>query len=191
MKRQPRRTYTGAHYPDLGAFLSTRRVAGLGLLAGAIASAGCPRMFRTSGDMVAPVDTVETGDSGDRLSGDIADTAMETFVQLPVEGMRHVVFADPWGELDYHLEIVAGTSAAAEALLAAEAAVLAAVDEALLGAPVTTYEPGQDLTAVQDALRTVVAKAAGIAPERVEGLTLVVDAYTDSDDIDGDMGVAR
>jgi hypothetical protein len=190
MKRQPRRTYDGARYPDLRAFLGSRRTAGLGLLAGAIALAGCPRMFRTSGDLAVPTDTADTADTG-RLAGDIADTAIETLVLLPAEGARHLVFADPWGEIDYHLEVLAETGPAAEAIAAAEDAVLAAVDEALLGAPITTYEPGQDLTAVQAMLREVVAGAAGLSPDRVAQIALVVETYVDKGDIDGDVGVAR
>lgn len=190
MKRHPRRTYDGARYPDLRAFLGSRRVAGLGLLAGAIALAGCPRMFRTAGDPAVPSDTADTADTG-AIPGDIFDTALETLVQIPSEGARHLVFADPWGEIDFHLEILAESAAAAEAIAAAEAAVLAAVDEALLGAPVTTYEPGQDLGPVQAVLRKVIAAAAGLTPDRIADLAFVVESYTDEGDIDGDMGVAR
>jgi hypothetical protein len=192
MKRQPRHAYNGARYPDLKAFLGSRRVAGAGLLAGALAMTGCefPWVFRTSGEPAIPSETADTSDTG-RLAGDIADTAIETFVQLPSEGPRHLVFTEPWGEIDYHLEIVAASGPAAGAIATAEAAVLAAVDEALLAAPVQTYEPGQDLGPVQAALRTVIAKVAGIAPDRIENLVLVVESYTDEGDIDGDMGVAR
>jgi hypothetical protein len=147
-------------------------------------------MFRTAGDPAVPGETGETADTG-AIPGDISDTALESLVQLPSEGARHLVFADPWGEIDYHLEILAETGPAAEAIAAAEEAVLAAVDEALLAAPVTRYEPGQDLGSVQAALRKVVALAAGLDPDRVADLALVVESYEDEGDIDGDMGVAR
>ncbi len=190
MKRQPRHAYHGARYPNLEAFLTSRRVAGIGLLAGAIATTGCLFPWHVEGDMPAPTEPPDTADTG-RIPGDVSDTAVETLVRLPGEGPRHLVFAEPWGEIDYHLEVLAETGPAAEVLATAGVAVLAAVDEALLAAPVTTYEPGQDLAPVQAALRATIAAAAGLSPDRVAAVVLVVETYTDEGDIDGDMGVAR
>lgn len=190
MKRRPRRAYGGARYPDLGTLLRSRRAAGIGLVVGAVAMAGCRAPFRLAGEPTVPGETGETADSGP-IPGDMRDTAVETLVHLPSEGVRHVVFADPWGEVDYRLEILAETAPAAEAILTAESAVLDAVDQKLLGAPITTYEPGSDLGPVQASLRLVVAEAAGIAPERVADLVLVIERYVDEGDVPGDMGATR
>lgn len=182
MERKAKKVWHGARYPDLKAFLATRgRAAGLGLLVSAVGLEGC---------FIAGYLQTPRGDTTDSVIGDvdgmIADTSEPATVVLPGEGSRLIEFSDPWGRVQYHLEVVVESEAVAERVLEAAAAVLQAADDRLLAHPVTDLAPGQDTTAIEEELATALCTVVGVSRSSLHSLVLVVDLYEDVGDIDGD-----
>ncbi len=170
-------------YPDIKAFMRRYgRRATAGVVAGVVAAtAGCDWL---PGVLVG-VEPKE--DTGYHIDGMIADTAETWSLVL---GPHDLYFAEPYGWVQYRLELqIEGTALYAWLHENAEAALVAA-DAALQADDVTAYEhdDGYD-TAEQRIVRALVqayTDAGGVHGD-ILYLELIVEHYEDEDDILGDM----
>jgi len=191
MQRQKKQSYSGGRYPDLGAYLRRhgRRV-GMTLVVG-VAATGCIWPWHVDGD-IAILDTADTGDTAYDILGDIAETGEVYRMVLPEEGSQHLVFASPWGEIDYHLDVVVDDWSLFDWIMANPDRALAAVDDALGAHPVGTFDHYEDSAAIEaeiiQALADAVAGSAGGDTSSFVHVTLSIDSYTDEQDIDGGIG---
>ncbi|MFH1467510.1 MAG: hypothetical protein ABIO70_24205 [Pseudomonadota bacterium] len=194
MERQKKTSYQGGIYPDLRDYARRygRRI-GITLVAG-VAGSGCIWPWHVSGDMALPGETGDTSivDTG-AIPGDMRETGELHYVVLPFTGSRNLTFEDPmWGWIDYRVELTVDDDALYAWLLAHPEAALAAIDAALRQHPVTDFDGWAGDDAIEAEIAQVLANAmAGVAGADTSGfvqIALLIDAYTDENDIDGDMG---
>jgi hypothetical protein len=194
MERKKRSRYQGGIYPDIRDYARRygRRI-GVTLVVGA-AGTGCIWPWHIAGDMVGPGETGDTSivDTG-AIPGDIGETGEIHFVVLPSSGSQNLTFEDPmWGWIDYHVELTVDDEALYSWLLANPEAALAAIDAALARHPVTDFDAWAGDAAIeaeiQQALADAMADAEGADTSGFVQVALFIDAYTDENDIDGDIG---
>jgi hypothetical protein len=194
MERNRKSTYQGGIYPDIRAYAQRygRRI-GVGLVVG-VAGSGCIWPWHISGDVIAPGETGETGivDTG-AIPGDIGETGEIHYVVLPFTGSQNLTFEEPvWGWIDYRVELTVDDDALYAWLLANPEAALAAIDAALGQHPVTDFDAWSGDAGIEaeiaQALADAMAGAAGGDTSGFVQVALLIDAYTDENDIDGDIG---
>ena len=194
MERSKKSSYRGGLYPDVRAFARRygRRI-GVTLVVG-VTSSACVWPWHVSGDVVAPGETGETGivDTGP-IPGDIGETGELHLVVLPVSGSQNLAFEEPvWGWIDYQVELTVSDDALYAWLLANPEAALAAIDAALGQHPVTDFDEWSGDEAIEaeiaQALADAMAGSAGADRTGFVDVVLRITAYTDENDIDGDIG---
>jgi len=194
MERQRKSSCPSLGYPDLRRFLRlhARRV-GVGIVVG-VAASGCIWPWHVSGDMVAPGETGDTSitDTG-AIPGDIGETGEIHVAVLPETGSRTLTFEEPiWGWIDYQVQLTVDDMALLGWLVQNAEAALAAVDAALGQHPVSDFDGYTGDAAIErqiaQALADAMAGTQGADTSSFVDVTLVILAYTDENDIDGDIG---
>ena len=159
---------------------------------GCFCATGCwwPWQTHLDGD-IAWIDTayVDTG----AIPGDIGETGELYYTALPETGQRNLQFEEPvWGIIDYHVDLVVEDYVVFRWIQDNHELALAAIDAALLSHAVDEFHGYADSTIIENeikqALADAVAGAPGGDPSVFHSATLVIDSYTDENDIDGDIG---
>jgi hypothetical protein len=139
------------------------------------------------------VDTQDSAvDDTGRLMGDIADTSAVYYALLPAHGSRNLTFEDPWGWIDYQVQLVVDDLALYEWLAANPVAALEAVDAVLGRHEIFEFDAWDGDPVIEaeiaQALSDAFTGSTGADPSTIVELTLAILAYTDENDIDGEAG---
>ncbi len=190
MQRQKKNSYSGGRYPDIGRYVRLyARKAGVSLVVG-VAATGCIWPWHVSGDVA----WVETGwvDTG-AIPGDIGETGELWTVALPEVDTRNLTFEDPiWGWIDYRVELVIQDRIVMNWIVNNPQAALNAIDAALLTHPITDFREYTEDGAIEQQIKQVLMDAMtgteGSDTHGIREATLVIEHYTDENEVDGDIG---
>ena len=190
MKRCKKTHHAVPAYPHVKAFVKRHgRRAGVGLVVGVVAtSAGCD--WFTVGTL-GPKPEVDTGE---HIDGMIAETAETWTLELPLDGPRDLYFTEPWGWIQYRLQLIIDGTPLYDWLYQNADQAVAVVDEVLSQEDVTAYEHDDGFDVVEDRIVTALMRAyaeAGGGSGSFNAVDLSILAYEDEDDILGDMEFAR
>jgi len=188
MERRKLPSQTTPAYPDLRAFVKRHaRRAGIGLMVGLTASAGCD-WFKAG--QLSPKPDVDTGDTYREIDGMIGETGEVWTAQLPIHGSRSLAFADPSGSIGYHVTLTTDAAALYDWLMENAEEALTAVDAVLLEAPLTRYAEDDGFAEVEDAIARALAgayqRATGTAHATFLSIELAIDSYQEEEAVPGD-----
>ncbi len=183
----PRRNYHEAHYPAMGRPRGRRLLLCISLVAGTW-SQGC--LF--PGDVASPRHEPTREQDTGGIDGDMAAPKQVFPVALPDRGSRLLEFPEADGLVLYHLELLVRGSDLADFLDENTAELLDLVEEVLIWYDLEDFGPDEDLSAMEDELKSLLANAWGGEPgsstDDFVSLELVVDTWYQGDGSQDDTG---
>ncbi len=187
MKRCKKKAESHPAYPDVKAFLRRYgRRATVGVVAGVVATtAGCDWL---TGGVLTPKPADDTAWEIDGMIAETGETWTHEF------GPRDLYFSDPYGWIQYRLQLVIEGTALYDWIFENPEAALAVVDAALQEEDVTAYEHDDGYDTAEQRIVEVLMQAyanGGGSRGSIVHVELIIDHYEDEDDILGDMETTR